>query len=211
MTERVGFDLLLITDPDHKDGLLAPVRRALQAARPTRVAVMLRHKQCAPRELAEVGRALRKLTHDAGALLIVNQRVDVAIAIGADGVHLPQSGFTCKDARALLGSEPLIGVSRHDSGGLRAARFADYATLGPIRAVADKAEPMGADRFGKALISELPTFALGGVGPDDIASLRALGAAGVATIRGIVHQPDPAAALDRWLTILDTVPRTGTT
>jgi len=156
-------------------------------------------------------RALRELTRRAGAILAVTARVDLALAVGADGVQLPERGLAPADVRAISPALAL-GRSCHDREGLLAAARAgaDWATLSPVRAPWSKPAafpphgphgPLGVDGFRAAVAGiELPVFALGGVGPDLVPALRAAGAHGVATIGGLVGQGDPGACARALLT-----------
>lgn len=197
---RPGFDLLLITDG--RPELVERIARALQYAEPGRVAVALREPERKTAELVALGHALRAVTDARGALLLVNDRVDIALAVDADGVHLPEAGFAPRVARQLLGSHALIGVSRHDPAGLleASAQGADYATLSPVHAVAGKATPLGIEGFAScAALSALPLYALGGVRIADVASLLAAGARGIAVIREVLAAGDPAGQVRRLL------------
>src|ERR1700684_2511368 len=112
---RIGFRLYLITDRRVVKGgdLVAACVAALSAAPSGSVALQLREKDLPARELYELALRLREVCTRAGALLIVNDRVDVAIASQADGVHLPFDSIGVSMARKLLGPERLIGVSSH--------------------------------------------------------------------------------------------------
>jgi thiamine-phosphate pyrophosphorylase len=180
----------LITDPSAPAGLVASVKRALE--RPTRcpVALHLRHPGASDRELVDLAHELRRITADAGALLMINRRADVALASGADGVHLPESGLEVDSIRA-LGPTLLVGVSRHDAEGLRTAAGADYVFLSPVHGVPGKGSPLGPARF-DALARESPAkvIALGGMTPENFSELRH--AYGVGVIRSVLHSSDPS-------------------
>ncbi len=209
-----GFELLIISDGG--PALCERVERALSGAEPGRLAIMLREPQRTSAELLALGRALRTLTAARGALLIVNDRVDVALAVEADGVHLPEAGLPVRTARALLDLGPpprWVGVSRHSAEGLtRAAEEgADYATLSPVHAVAGKAPPLGLEGFAAALVearerndaaARLPVFALGGVRSEDAHALQLRGARGVAVMREVLSAADPGASTARLLAAL---------
>ncbi len=201
-----GFDLLIISDG--APALCARIERALAHAEPGRVAILLREPGRASAELLELGRTLRALTHERGARLLVHDRIDLAMALGADGVHLPEAGMPPETVRSLLDScapELLIGASRHGAEGLAsaAAAGADYATLSPVYLVAGKAPPLGADGFA-ALCARagLPVFALGGVRAAHVPALQAAGARGVAVMREVLSAEDPGAATSRLLAAL---------
>lgn len=188
------FDLLIITDG--RTRLLERIERALLGVLPGRVAIMLREPQLKTAELFALGRALRQATDAAGALLLVSDRLDVALAIEADGVQLPESGFAPEVARGLLGKHAILGASRHDRVGLEAAaaRGADFATLSPLHAVEGKGKPLGLRGFAAEVErAPLPVYALGGVTLEDVSALRAAGAHGIAVMREVLSAADPNA------------------
>ena len=201
--------LLLVTDPAMEGGIVATVRAALEGAVSGRVGVQLRAKDRSARALVELGRTLRALTRDAGAALFVNGRLDVAEIVDADGVHLPEAGFSVADARALLGQDRLVGRSCHDRAGLEAAAAAgaDYATLSPVLGVPGKGAPLGLEGFSEICRgAPLPTLALGGVDVAAVASVLAAGAHGVAVIRAV---GGPTTAASRVRSLLAALDRSG--
>jgi thiamine-phosphate pyrophosphorylase len=212
---RVPFRLYLITDRNLaalRGGVVAVAGAALSAASATdqrgAVALQLREKDMEARGLYELARALRELCSRYGAALIVNDRVDVAIAAGADGVHLPANSFAVADARRLVGATRLIGVSTHEAGevGAAAAAGADFAVYGPVYEPLSKASygaARGAEFLGAACRAGagLLVFALGGITAERIAELGGTPAlieggrpAGVAVIGAVFGADDPAAA-----------------
>jgi thiamine-phosphate diphosphorylase len=198
-----GFDLLIITDG--RPSLLDRLERALSQAQPGRVAVLLREPTLATSALLATAIAARRLTRAAQALLLVSGRVDVALVVEADGVHLPERGVTPAYARSLLGERALIGASRHDAQGLVAAQAdgADYATLSPVHHVEGKALPLGIDGFAALRgATELPVYALGGVKLSDVPALLAVGAHGVAVMREVLSADDPGASTRQLLAAL---------
>jgi thiamine-phosphate pyrophosphorylase len=171
-------------------------RRALEYPTRCAVAVHLRHPSANDSELVALAHELRRVTHAVGALLFINRRADVAIATGADGVHLPESGLDVRAARELVGTR-LVGVSTHDAPGSRGAEGADYVFLSPVHATPGKGTPMGAARFDAlAQRAPAPAIALGGMTPRLVGELRH--AYGVAVIRAVLHAPDPARALEAF-------------
>jgi len=196
----------IITDPDQPDGPVAPIRRALEGCRPGVLGVQLRAKRAADRQLVQWGRELRQLTRDTGTALVVNRRLDVAQIIGADGVHLPELGLPPSEIRQRWPSLPLLGVSRHDRAGLETAEReqASYAFLSPVFQVPSKARPMGLQGFRRAIAGVgMPTFALGGIGPEDLRPLLRAGAFGIAIRRAIYTAEQPNEALQHFLRELD--------
>ncbi|MEM9072726.1 MAG: thiamine phosphate synthase [Myxococcota bacterium] len=145
------------------------------------VPILLRRPGFSTRALLAEARVLRKLAR----VLLIHRRLDIALAIGADGVHLPERGVSVGDAKAILGKR-IVGASRHDREGLEqaAAEGADYATLSPFATVPGKGPALGADGF-KAQRKgvDLPVLALGGIDRERAAMALAAGADGVAFLR----------------------------
>ena len=196
----------IITSPDHRDGPIAAVRRALDGARGGQIGVQLRAKHVPDRTLVDWGRELRAITAAAGSPLLVNQRADVAHIIGADGVHLPESGLPIAQIRHRWPRLEMIGVSRHDRAGLVAAQEAGatYAFLSPVFEVPGKNPPIGVEGFRHAIVGlQIPVFALGGIGLDDVEPLLEAGAHGVAVRRAVYDAEEPRIAVDRFLSKLD--------
>ena len=190
---------------DERPALLARLERALAQAEPGRVAVQLRERSLPSGELLALARSLRALTRATHTLLLINDRVDIALAVAADGVHLPERGLVPAVARALLGPEPIVGCSRHDRAGLAAAarEGADYATLSPVHAVPGKAPPLGLAGFAQAIAGlSLPVYALGGVGIGDVGALHGAGAQGVAVMREVLSAEEPGARVRALLAAL---------
>jgi thiamine-phosphate pyrophosphorylase len=198
---RASFALLVVTDA--RPALYERVECALSSAQPGRVALLVREPGLSTRALLELSRALRTLTEARGVQLLISDRLDVALAVRADGVQLPEVGFPPAVARRVLGPAPLIGVSRHSRQGLcdAADEGADYATLSPVHAVAGKAPPLGHAGFAAAIADvALPVFALGGVRVEDVPGLLGIGARGVAVMREVLAADDPA---ERTRSLLD--------
>jgi thiamine-phosphate pyrophosphorylase len=145
--------------------------------------------------------ALRKVTRDAGALLLVNDRVDVALAVDADGVQLGRRGLDTADARALAGAERMIGVSVHTSAEAEEARQggADFVLVGNVYATGSHPGRAGIGAQALAAFAGLPRIAIGGVAPERVAELRDAGVQGVAAIRGVWNAPSPARAVRSYL------------
>jgi thiamine-phosphate pyrophosphorylase len=190
----------LITDRRLAPDLPARLAAALQGAPPGAAAVHLREKDLGGAALLALARALLPACRARGARLLVNDRLDVALAAGADGVHLPAAGIPPAEARRLLGPAALVGVSCHSAGEVARARDggADYATFSPVWATPSKrpfGPPVGLAALAAAVPLGLPLVALGGVEPGNAAQAFAAGAAGVAAIRAWLVGPDPAAAV----------------
>ncbi|HEX5632829.1 MAG TPA: thiamine phosphate synthase, partial [Gemmatimonadales bacterium] len=124
----------LITDRRLATQLAARAEAALRGLPPGTVALHLREKDLGGRALLLLARALGEVCRATGQRFVVNDRLDVALACGADGVHLPSAGVPPADARRLLGPGALVGVSCHSEAEVRRAREggASYATFGPV-------------------------------------------------------------------------------
>ena len=166
-------------------------------------AVQLREKDTDIETRYELGRELRELTTEAGVDLIVNDRVDLAHAIGADGVHLGQSDLPVSAAREILGPEATIGasVSTVSEARLAAITGADYLGVGAVFGTDSKADAesaddaLGLDELAEiAAAVKIPVVAIGGVTPDNAASTIEAGAGAGAVISAITTADDPAAA-----------------
>ncbi len=174
--------------------------RLLESAGPS-LALHLRGPHTPPARLLELAAALRPLAAETGALLLVNDRADVALAAGADGVHLGARSLPVAAARALR-PDWRIGASVHDAAESRGAAGADFLVLGTIWA--SKSHP-GREGAGLALLRsvvgavDVPVIAIGGVTPERAATAVAAEAAGVAVLRGVWYHDDPARAAAEYL------------
>ncbi len=153
-------------------------------------------------------RALRQLCHHHGALFIVNDRIDLALAVEADGVHLGQGDLPPSVARRLIGPDRLIGRSTHRIEELHqaVADGCDYVGVGPVTATPTKPgrEPVGLDYVSQAAAeSPLPFFAIGGIDATNLAAVRQAGAERVAVVRAITAADDPGAAAAALLALLE--------
>lgn len=196
--------LVLVTDRHATGGrdLCDVVAAALDAGLP---AVQLREKELPGRPLLALAERLRALTARTGALLLVNDRVDVALAAGADGVHLGGGSMPVDVVRSLLPAGTLIGISTHAAAEVAAAT-ADFAFFGPVHATPSKTSfgpPQGTARLRDAVAgARIPVLAIGGVTAAGVPELRTAGAYGVAVIRAILSAGDPGAATRRLLDAL---------
>jgi thiamine-phosphate pyrophosphorylase len=177
------------------------VAQALDAGLP---AVQLREKDLPGRPLLALAERLRRLTAERGALLFVNDRLDVARAVGADGVHLAEASFPVSVAREIV-PRALVGASVHDVAAA-AASTADFVFFGPVFATPSKAPfgpPQGTARLAEAVrATRLPVVGIGGIDAATAPAVRATGAHGVAVVRTILTAADPAAATRALLTAL---------
>jgi len=192
------FKLMLVTDRRRsKRPLAETVRMALAGGVD---AVQLRERDLSARELYDLALKLRAVTREAGAALIVNQRLDVALAAGADGVHLGWRSLNPAAVRKLAGEKFLIGLSCHDGPQLHSAEEsrANYALLGPVFHTPSKeglVYPIGLGPL-KDMVSaaKIPILAIGGVTPENAAQVMETGVAGLAVISALIDPEDPAAA-----------------
>ncbi|MFQ5656273.1 MAG: thiamine phosphate synthase [Candidatus Methylomirabilales bacterium] len=164
-------------------------------------AFQLREKDLEGRELATLAERLLGLIRPAGGILLINDRIDVALAVGADGAHLSQRGLPPAVARRLLGSGRLLGVSCHSLAEAEEAQEggADFILLGPIFFTPSKASygpPLGVGvvRHVRPHI-RLPILGIGGISGANRAEVLAAGAAGVAVVSAIMGAPDVAGAV----------------
>ncbi len=165
------------------------------------VALHLRGPRTAGRRLFELALALLPAARDAGATLLVNDRVDVALAAGVDGVQLPGRGMRPRDARRLLGTDPLVGSSVHFAreGTDATADGADFLLVGTIHASASHPHlPAAGAELLRRIGDAVPRIAIGGVTPGRAAELRGW-CEGVAVLRGVWGDAAPATAVHRYL------------
>lgn len=193
LAEEAGLDLLTATE------------RALAALPPGGAVVQLREKDLPARDLHALVKRLLRVTRPRRCPLLVNDRLDVAVVAGADGVHLPERGLPIAAARALAPTKSfLIGVSTHgpDGAGAAAHDGADLIACGPVWDTPSKRElgaPIGLEALSAAAgaVRRSGTgarlFALGGVDAGRVAAARAAGAHGIGAIRAWLTA-DPAAA-----------------
>ncbi len=160
--------------------------------------LQLRVKGRATRDFAELARAVQQRASARGALLIVNDRTDIALLVGAAGVHLGQDDLPLEDARRLLGPEKILGWSTHNLEQVRAAErsgLADYIGFGPIFETPSKENPdppQGLPGLMQArAASRLPIAAIGGITAETAPAVLRAGADAVAVIGAICRAPDP--------------------
>ncbi len=201
--ENLAASLRLVAVTD--DGVLAgrdPVAAAVQAVRGGATAVQLRLKGASPRELLGLARALLA---SVAVPVFINDRIDVALAAGARGVHLGAGDFPIDRARRISPARFVIGASVGDPDEAARAAAADYWGIGPWRATATKAgagPALGEAGFERLvrLANGKPCVAIGSVLPEDVPRVRLAGGAGVAVVSGIFGESDPAAAARRYVT-----------
>ena len=187
----VDFNLYLVADPTQvKKDFLKSVEQAIDGGVK---AIQFRGKSLPAKELLKIGAKLRLLTSKRSVKLFINDRLDVAMALDADGVHLGQSGFTAGLARKLTTNRFIIGVSAHS---LKEAKKAeeegvDFITFGPIFATPSKlvyGPPVGLKRLLNVTKRiKIPVFAIGGVTIERVNDVIEKGACGVAVISAIFN------------------------
>ncbi|MFH1057719.1 MAG: thiamine phosphate synthase [Pseudomonadota bacterium] len=170
--------------------------------------IQFRQKQGPTRTLIETARQMQAICRRRGVRLIVNDRLDVALAAEADGVHLGQDDFPLDLARQVLGAEKIIGGSASSLAEARLCQAAgvDYIGLGPVYPTTSKADasPAGGLTLVRQVAGELglPVIAIGGINLERTAPVMAAGAHGIAVISAVCCQPNPAAAAAALLRVL---------
>ena len=202
-----NFDLYLVTDRLHTAGrdLLWVLEQALDGG--VR-AIQLREKDLSGQELFMLAEKTRQLCQRYKAALLINDRLDVALAVDAAGVQLGKISLPLPDARALLGTNRLIGASVHsleeaqraESGG------ADFIVFGPVYFTPSKAvfgPPQGVPALKKIVeIARLPVYAIGGIKAENIPELRSAGVERVALISAILEAPQPKEVAEKMVALL---------
>ncbi|EJC70818.1 thiamine-phosphate pyrophosphorylase [Rhizobium leguminosarum bv. viciae WSM1455] len=199
-----AFDLslYLVLDPDLCAGI-GMVETARLAVAGGATMVQLRDKHAGTIRMIETGRALKQALDGTGALLIVNDDVEAAIAIGADGLHIGQEDMDAMRARAMVGAEMILGLSVESEAlaGAVDPDLVDYSGVGPVFATptkADHKQPIGFDGLARLVkASPVPSVAIGGLKADHVAQVFAAGAKGLAVVSAICGTPDPEAATRR--------------
>jgi len=191
---------MVLTDPNPACGrdLLHVVAECAAAGA---TAIQLRDKHADAHQLVEIARTLRAMAREAGVLLIVNDRLDVAVAADADGVHLGPNDLPVRQARAIAPDGFLIGYSTDDPDLARTAAEdgADYLGVGAVYPTYSKPgladEAIGPGRVSEVLrAAHLPGVGIGGITPHNAAPVFSAGA-GVAVLSAVIHSPDPARSV----------------
>ena len=191
---KIDFNIYLITDRHATTlGLPEAVRLALKGG--VR-AVQLREKDLPVRELLSLARELRGATREFGAKLFINDRVDVAVAVDADGVHLGGQSMPASAVRKIVGRDMLIGVSTHSINEARKAGAggADFITFGPVFPTPSKmkySSPVGVKSLKETKnVFNKPVFAIGGIDSGNVGQVMHAGADGIAMISAILSADD---------------------
>lgn len=194
MKAQPDYSIYLVTDDGCLQGraLLDCVREALEGGV---TLVQYRAKTASSAEMYAEALQLKALCDSFKVPLIINDRLDIAMAVGAAGVHLGQDDLPCAVARRILGEEYLIGVSAHNPTEAKAAlqSGADYLGCGAVFGTATKADVQKLGTEGLAAICKakgLPVVGIGGVTANNYREVRAAGADGAAIVSGILAQPD---------------------
>jgi thiamine-phosphate pyrophosphorylase len=166
--------------------------------------LQLRDKRLADRQLLERARLLRQVTQGTTTLFVMNDRPDLALLAQADGVHVGQDELTVQDVRRIVGPDCLIGVSTHTLEQARQALVdgADYIGCGPTFPSGTKSFTKFAGlRFLTRVAAEiaLPSFAIGGIGPDNLADVLETGIRRIAVSGSVLQSADPVQATERLL------------
>ncbi len=199
LRNEVDYSLYLVTDRtlsrqrSSEDIVAAAVRGGVTC-------VQLREKHCSTREFVREARSLQPLLRHHKIPLIINDRLDVALAIGADGVHLGQSDMHIGDARRLVGEKMIIGISAEnlDDAIVAEQEGADYIGISPVFATdtkVDTAAPLGLEgirRVRRAV--NIPLVGIGGINLTNIREIIGAGADGVAVVSAIVSADCPKTA-----------------
>lgn len=199
MKAQPDYSIYLVTDDGCLQGrtLIDCVREALEGGV---TLVQYRAKTASSAEMYAEALQLKALCDSFNVPLIINDRLDIAMAVGAAGVHLGQDDLPCAAARKILGEDYLIGVSAHNPSEAKAAlqNGADYLGCGAVFGTATKADVQKLGTDGLAAICRekgLPVVCIGGVTADNYREVRAAGADGAAIVSGILAQSDIRATV----------------
>ena len=196
-----GLDLALITNRKVSETKLTDIiEQAIEGGVGT---VQLREKDLSTYDLYCLAKEIRELTEEKDVNLIINDRVDIAIAVDADGVHLGWQSLKIGIVRNMIGRDKLIGFSAHS---LKEAKMAensgaDYVTISPIFETVNKdyfIKPLGVDEIGKIKAQiNIPVIALGGINENNVSKVLKSGADGIAMISAILLSDSPGQAVTR--------------
>jgi thiamine-phosphate pyrophosphorylase len=158
--------------------------------------VQLRCKGAGDDEMLAAAERFKAVCATHGALLVINDRPDLAAAADADGVHVGQDDVAVRDAREIVGDQRLIGLSTHTAAQVDGAQGVDYIGVGPVHETPTKAgRPavgLGLVRYAAGHVG-VPFFAIGGIDATNVSAVRAAGAARIAVVRALVDASDPEA------------------
>jgi thiamine-phosphate pyrophosphorylase len=192
------LSLYLVLDPDRsaEAGMVETARAAVAGGA---TIVQLRDKHAGTGAMIETGCALKGALAGTGALLVVNDDVEAAMAIGADGLHIGQEDMDARNARRLIGPSMILGLSVETEAMAAAIDpgIVDYAGVGPVFATPtkpDHKQPIGFHGLARLVsICPVPTVAIGGLQAGHVGDVFAAGADGIAVVSAICGRPDPCA------------------
>lgn len=206
MKPRVDYTLYLCTDRSlmTTDTIEEAVELAIKGGV---TVVQLREKDCVGREFLEIAKSVKEVTDAYEVPLIINDRVDIAMAIDADGVHLGQKDIPAQTARELLGPDKIIGVSAYNSElALQAQKDgADYIGVGDVFGTSTKSDTHHVELEELIRIRQevrIPMVAIGGVNHDNVELLRGTGVDGVAVISAVLGAKDITEAAEEMIDVL---------
>lgn len=161
--------------------------------------VQLRNKICTREIVADEARRVQRILADSGVAFIINDHVELAAEIGADGVHIGQEDMSAKEARSIIGADAILGLTAFTRTHYDALDpdIINYVGTGPFHATLTKPDKpvLGADGFTQlAKTSPVPVVGIGGITPDNAGDVIAAGAQGIAMMRAVSEAADPAAA-----------------
>lgn len=195
----VDLSLYLVLDPVLcRDLGMVETTRAAVAGGAT--IIQLRDKEASTAAMIETGRALKQILYGTNVRLIVNDNVEAAIAINADGLHIGQEDMNAANARRMIGPDMILGLSVETEALASSidAGIVDYAGIGPVFATPtkpDHKQPIGFDGLTRIVrLCPVPSVAIGGLKAEHAASVYSTGADGLAVVSAICGQPDPQAA-----------------
>jgi len=204
----IDFKLYLITDRNlfnAQCSLYLAIEDALKAGIKV---IQLREKDLGTRDLLNMAYMMRDLTEQYNARLFINDRVDIALAVGADGVHLGQNSMSARPVRKISGNKLLIGVSTHgiDEAIEAEKDGADFITLGPIYQTPSKLKygnPIGIDTLRKVKSKvSIPVLAIGGIKVDKVKEVTEVGADGIALISAILTAENIKETTEEFMRLL---------
>lgn len=192
------YGLYLVLDPDHASGdAIAIAREAIENGV---TSVQLRWKSATDRQVVELARVLHRLTQVRRIPLVINDRLDIALAVGAEGVHLGVDDLPVADARRIGGPRFIVGYSPETDDDIRSAAGAgaSYLGIGPFAGTTTKADAgpaLGAVEFARRrALTDLPVVTIGGISAANAGDAFAAGADGIAVASAILDSPDPGDA-----------------
>lgn len=198
MKHGIDYSLYLCTD---RRLMTSPTIEASaeSALRGGTTVIQLREKDCSSREFYELGLRVKKITDAYHAPLIINDRVDIALAVGAAGVHVGQGDLPCKVVREIVGPDMIVGVSAAtlDEAVQAEEDGADYLGVGAMYATATKTDtrPVSMEELLKIRAAvKIPIVVIGGINKQTLGNFKGTGVNGLAVVSAIVAQPDPEAA-----------------